>query len=202
MQQEKLCALQDMSKILPRILDCVRLIWAHSRFFNTPECITGLLRRWSGQFTMYCNVSLISLRLKLSPSMSMSPVCIADCCLLYNYCAGYGIALQANVLCASRVSYEYIARCRAAVSMSMIFDKDVHEIMGLLHQCIAAGRMWRTAYAAAAATVHVEAPGAWAFDEALVFAHSEAFVQRCRHGQPSMLPWSKRRQVSTAEDTC
>lgn len=37
----------DIPEALPPIMHCVRFIWNHSRFYNTPDRITSLLRKVS-----------------------------------------------------------------------------------------------------------------------------------------------------------
>ena len=54
------CVLQDIPKILPLILNCVRMIWSLSRFYNTPERLVGLLRKLSNEIINRC-CSVISL---------------------------------------------------------------------------------------------------------------------------------------------
>lgn len=46
--------------LLPHILSCVRMIWNVSRFYNTPERITVLLRKLSNEIILRC-CSIISL---------------------------------------------------------------------------------------------------------------------------------------------
>lgn len=50
----RLCPLQDIPKILPLILSCVRMIWSLSRFYNTPERLVGLLRKLSNEIINRC----------------------------------------------------------------------------------------------------------------------------------------------------
>ena len=47
-------ALQDIPKILPLILNCIRMIWSLSRFYNTPERLVGLLRKLSNEIVNRC----------------------------------------------------------------------------------------------------------------------------------------------------
>ena len=46
--------LQDIPKILPLVLSCVRMIWSLSRFYNTPERLVGLLRKLSNEIINRC----------------------------------------------------------------------------------------------------------------------------------------------------
>lgn len=47
-------SLQDIPKILPLVLSCVRMIWSLSRFYNTPERLVGLLRKLSNEIINRC----------------------------------------------------------------------------------------------------------------------------------------------------
>ena len=49
-----MCALQEIPKMLPLILNCVRMIWSLSRFYNTPERLVGLLRNLSNEIISRC----------------------------------------------------------------------------------------------------------------------------------------------------
>ena len=51
---------KDIPTILPKVLHCIRLIFNVSRFYNTPERITGVLRKVSNEIIMRCS-SKISL---------------------------------------------------------------------------------------------------------------------------------------------
>jgi hypothetical protein len=44
--------------LLPQILDCIRMIWSLSRFYNTLERISGLLRRLSNEVINRCCAAL------------------------------------------------------------------------------------------------------------------------------------------------
>ena len=36
---------KEIPSILPGLLNCIRMIWSLSQFYNTEECLTGLLRK-------------------------------------------------------------------------------------------------------------------------------------------------------------
>jgi dynein heavy chain len=48
----------EIPGLLPQILDCIRMIWSLSRFYNTPERISGLLRRLSNEVINRCCAAL------------------------------------------------------------------------------------------------------------------------------------------------
>jgi dynein heavy chain len=50
----------EIPPILPHLLNCIRMIWNISRFYNTPERLTGLLRKVSNEIIERC-CSVISL---------------------------------------------------------------------------------------------------------------------------------------------
>lgn len=79
-----------------------------------------------------------------------------------------------------RVSNEVIARSRATVVLSDLFDGQVGKATNNLREAIAAGDAWRKAYEATAAAVAKHSTRPWAFDSAAIFAHSDAFVQRSK----------------------
>lgn len=45
---------KQIPQILPAILNCARLIWSTSRFYNTPDKLTGLLRKVSSEVIARC----------------------------------------------------------------------------------------------------------------------------------------------------
>ena len=114
----------EIPELLPKLLHCIRMIWNISRFYNTPERLTGLLRK---------------------------------------------------------VSNEIIQRCCAKIALNEIFEGDVEKCMILLQESIKAGEEWKQAYLATAKAISQNAQSkAWDFDVSSIFAHTDAFVQRCR----------------------
>ena len=114
---------QGIPQLLPKLLHCVRMIWNISRFYNTPERLTGLLRK---------------------------------------------------------VSNEIIQRCCAEISLDEIFEGDVEKCMVSLQESIKAGEEWKVAYLATAKAISENKNKPWDFDVSSIFAHTDAFVQRCR----------------------
>lgn len=83
-----------------------------------------------------------------------------------------------------RLSSAVVGRCRTALDIPAILGGQLGELPAAvchLEQCCEAAAAWEGAYREAAARVTAALPGRpWAFDEASIFAHVEAFVQRCR----------------------
>jgi len=42
-------------KLLPDIINLIRMIWTLSKFYNTPDLLTGLLRKVSNQIIIQCS---------------------------------------------------------------------------------------------------------------------------------------------------
>ena len=47
-------SVQDIPKILPTILNCIRMIWGISHFYNTQDRLIGLLRKLSSEIMNRC----------------------------------------------------------------------------------------------------------------------------------------------------
>ena len=47
-------SVQDIPKILPTILNCIRMIWGISQFYNTQDRLIGLLRKLSSEIMNRC----------------------------------------------------------------------------------------------------------------------------------------------------
>ena len=45
---------KEIPSILPGLLNCIRMIWSLSKFYNTEECLTGLLRKISNEIINRC----------------------------------------------------------------------------------------------------------------------------------------------------
>ncbi|KAJ3325086.1 Dynein heavy chain 2, axonemal, partial [Blyttiomyces sp. JEL0837] len=45
---------KDIPAILPKLLNCIRMIWANSKFYNTKERLTSLLRKVSSEIIRRC----------------------------------------------------------------------------------------------------------------------------------------------------
>ena len=79
-----------------------------------------------------------------------------------------------------KVSNEIINRCCKKISLDEIFEGDVKECMTGLRESIRAGEAWKRVYQATAAAVKARSARSWDFDVTSIFAHTDAFVQRCR----------------------
>lgn len=99
------------------------MIWSLSKFYNTEERLTGLLRK---------------------------------------------------------ISNEIISRCRAKISLSEIFEGNVDISISSLEESIACGVAWKRIYRRTAMSVAASSSRRWDFDDASIFAQTDAFVQRCR----------------------
>lgn len=49
---------KDIPKILPEALNCVRIIWELSKYYNTPERMKGLLTKISNQIIKRCRAKI------------------------------------------------------------------------------------------------------------------------------------------------
>ncbi|GIM07381.1 hypothetical protein Vretimale_11536 [Volvox reticuliferus] len=114
---------QTIPGLLPPILNCIRMVWNLSRFYNTPERLTVLLRK---------------------------------------------------------LSNEIINRCCSVISLADVFSGDVDNVMTALRQSMEAGERWKELYKRTAAAVAVRSPRPWDFDISSIFAHIDAFLQRCK----------------------
>lgn len=79
-----------------------------------------------------------------------------------------------------KVSNAIINRCSDKISLSDIIDGDVETSKQLLCDSIEAGESWKRSYSRAAAAVGKWGNRAWDFDSSNIFAHIDAFIQRCR----------------------
>lgn len=114
-----------LAAVLPPVLDILRMVWTLSPHYNTPELMTGMLRR---------------------------------------------------------VSSAVVARCRAGLDVRAILGgRELASAAAALEECCAAAAAWRGLYSGTAARVSAALPARpWAFDAGAIFAHVEAFAQRCR----------------------
>ena len=79
-----------------------------------------------------------------------------------------------------KVSNEIINRCCDKLSLEEIFEGDVESCMSGLRESIRAGEAWKRAYQVTAEAVRTRSAHPWDFDVSSIFAHIDAFVQRCR----------------------
>ncbi|KXS19215.1 hypothetical protein M427DRAFT_507867 [Gonapodya prolifera JEL478] len=63
--------------IVPSVLKCVRFIWTHSRFYNTKDKLTGLMRKVSNEIIRRCSQK-ISLHEIFHGDVSISVSCLLD----------------------------------------------------------------------------------------------------------------------------
>jgi dynein heavy chain len=50
--------LKYIPKTIPKLLNCIRVIWSQSKYYNTKEKITGLLRKLSNEIIRKCSDSI------------------------------------------------------------------------------------------------------------------------------------------------
>lgn len=81
-----------------------------------------------------------------------------------------------------QVSSAVVARCRAALDLEAVFQgRGLAAATAALEECCAVAAAWRALYGEAAARLAAALPARpWAFDAAAIFAHVDAFAQRCR----------------------
>ena len=78
-----------------------------------------------------------------------------------------------------QVSNEIISRCCAAIKLPEVFSPNVTNVSAVLQQCIEAGGKWKALYQQTAAAVTAKSARPWDFSESPIFAHVDAFIQRC-----------------------
>lgn len=80
-----------------------------------------------------------------------------------------------------RVGTAVVARCRAALDLpALLAGRQLEAAEQALEQCCVAAAGWRAAYHEAAGRVSAALPARpWDFSAASLFAHVDAFVQRC-----------------------
>lgn len=117
-------ALPQIPAVLPPVLDALRLVWRLSPHYNTPDQLSGMLRR---------------------------------------------------------VGTAVVARCRAALDLpALLAGSQLDAAEQALQQCCQAAADLGSAYSEAADRVSAALPTCpWDFSAASLFAHVDAFVQRC-----------------------
>ncbi|CAG9464381.1 unnamed protein product [Pedinophyceae sp. YPF-701] len=78
------------------------------------------------------------------------------------------------------ISNEIITRCCAHVSLEAILSGDVDGVMVTLQESVRAGESWKGAYRNTAAALERSGSRPWKLDQSSIFAHIDAFVQRCK----------------------
>ena len=103
--------------------------------------------------------------------------------LIWNTSQNYNVPERLTGLL-RKVSNEIINRCSAEIKTGDILDGNVEESVKTLRNSIAAGDAWKDAYVRTRAAVdkrHAKnAAMRWDFETASIFAHIDAFVQRCK----------------------
>jgi dynein heavy chain, axonemal len=165
---------------LPNILNCVRLVWNLSRFYNTPDRITGLLRK-------VCVMTRVLLRLVLACAQIVR-TCVPTgeavaqaytVMLCRSTACSWRAHLTSDTLAMLQVSNEIIARCCAVINLGEVFSPNVDAVTFVLQQSIDAGAHWKAMYLSTARAVTLRSSRPWDHDLSPIFAHVDAFVQRC-----------------------
>ena len=141
---------KNIPAILPSLLHCIRMISTLSRFYNTDDRLTGLLRKISNQIIRRC-CAHINLEEVFNGDVEESMV-----------------ALTQSIKCG--VAWKKIYRRTA---------KAVNVAAGTTTTTTTAAAA-AAAAAASANAAGQRTGGKWNFDEASIFAQIDAFVQRCR----------------------
>ena len=68
---------QNIPALLPRLLSCIRIIWANSKFYNTRERLTSLLRKVSNEIISRC-CAKIKLEEIFHGDVQMSIISLSD----------------------------------------------------------------------------------------------------------------------------
>ena len=92
---------------------------------------------------------------------------------------GYWIGWSLRCVLWLQVSNEIIGRCCAAINLADVFSPAVDAVTLTLQQSIDAGAAWKALYLRTAERVTARSSAPWDHDLAPIFAHVDAFVQRC-----------------------
>jgi hypothetical protein len=66
-----------------------------------------------------------------------------------------------------------------AIKLPAVFSPNVTAVSQVLQQCIEAGNQWKALYQQTAAAVTQKSARPWDFEPSPIFAHVDAFIQRC-----------------------
>lgn len=194
--------LQDMPALLPRVLDCIRLLWTHSSGFGKPDRTAGLLRRLCRDVIDRCaatiraaaplsgNVEAASSALQQSIAAGVFWVwmCVwggSTCRVQLNcislICVGAMGPVQGAIENASSPSGDRKTATRAQCSSCQESYKSVTTrlLPRWRRDSLHAGAAWRRCYERTAAVVAAHGTRPWDFDPAVVHSYMNAFMQRC-----------------------
>ncbi len=93
----------------------------------------------------------------------------------------------------SQISSDIIKRCVAQLSLDDIFDGFVERSRKALEESICCCQAWKDTYSHLSGVHNKHSPEEWVLDESSIFAHIDAFIQRCKdllevvEGQVSIL---------------
>ena len=78
------------------------------------------------------------------------------------------------------MSSEIIARCCNKISLDDVFAGYVEKSKETLEECMSCCQAWKSIYEHLSKVHGTLSPEGWVLDESSIFAHVEAFIQRCR----------------------
>jgi dynein heavy chain, axonemal len=168
----------DIPGLMPHILSCIRMVWNVSRFYNTPDRVTVLLRKLSNEIINRC-CAVISL-----PDIFGGDVPAVMLSLQQSILAG-GCEHHTSPSCPKCQQHAWPRRpprphCSPAcfARLSPFLRPRPFKCTGLLSWC--AGEKWKEQYGVTAKAIGRHSPSPWDFDVSSIFAHIDAFLQRCR----------------------
>lgn len=189
---------EGIPALLPRIFNCIRLVWSLSSSYNTPERILVLLRQLSNEVMERC-CAAINLEEVFSGEvagvMAVLQQSIAAggwwCCCKQTRpsCVRTAMLLQANLLCPHFTAKPCSPSLNAlwlSAGVSTIHKSHEAVPSGLgskkLTCCCcpwSAGQQWKAQYHMTAAAINRWGPRAWDFDITSLTSYLDAFLQRC-----------------------
>ena len=84
------------------------------------------------------------------------------------------------LLLSSQISSDIIKRCVAQLSLDDIFDGFVERSRKALEESICCCQAWKDTYSHLSGVHNKHSPEEWVLDESSIFAHIDAFIQRCK----------------------
>lgn len=147
----------EIPPIMPHLLNCIRMVWNISRFYNTPERLTGLLRKVSNEI-------------------------ISRCCAVINLDDIFGGDIAKVRACPALAMHSKQGRRLNGRPSETAIDLPVlayppAQVMVTLKESINAGEQWKKVYTDVALAVSAKSAKPWDFDSSSIFAHIDAFVQ-------------------------
>ena len=79
-----------------------------------------------------------------------------------------------------QISSDIIKRCCTEISLDDIFDGYVERSMKILEESIHCCQFWKETYCHTSKVHNKYSMEEWVLDESSIFAHIDAFIQRCK----------------------